>query len=47
MSEDAWEAITGRGIVLLLAALAVHLGGAVGFAPCHRSAGARGAELPR
>ncbi|MFJ6783208.1 hypothetical protein [Streptomyces yangpuensis] len=32
MSEDTWAAITSRETVLLLAALAVHLGGAVGFA---------------
>ncbi|MFD8634314.1 hypothetical protein [Streptomyces sp. NPDC059533] len=32
MSEDTWAAITSRETVLLLAALAVYLGGAVGFA---------------
>ncbi|MER6444035.1 hypothetical protein [Streptomyces venezuelae] len=32
MSEDTWAAITSRDTVLLLAALAVYLGGAVGFA---------------
>ncbi|MFD5016216.1 hypothetical protein [Streptomyces chartreusis] len=30
MSEDTWAAITSRDTVLLLAALAVYLGGAVG-----------------
>jgi len=30
MSEDRWAAITGQDTVLLLAAFAVHLGGAVG-----------------
>ncbi|MEU6315290.1 hypothetical protein [Streptomyces sp. NPDC047014] len=32
MSEETWAAVTGRETVLLLAALAVYLGGAVGFA---------------
>ncbi|MFB6518465.1 hypothetical protein [Streptomyces sp. NPDC056401] len=32
MSEDTWAAVTSRETVLLLAALAVYLGGAVGFA---------------
>ncbi|MFE2553472.1 hypothetical protein ACFXGI_33800 [Streptomyces sp. NPDC059355] len=32
MREDTRAAVTGRETVLLLAALAVHLGGAVGFA---------------
>ncbi|WP_328299208.1 hypothetical protein OG389_16300 [Streptomyces sp. NBC_00435] len=32
MSEDAWAAVTSRETVLLLAVLAVYLGGAVGFA---------------
>ncbi|MFD3694561.1 hypothetical protein ACFWUZ_00085 [Streptomyces sp. NPDC058646] len=32
MSEEAWVAVTGRETVLLLAALAVCFGGAVGFA---------------
>ncbi|MEV7556473.1 hypothetical protein [Streptomyces sp. NPDC089795] len=32
MSEDTWAAITSRETVLLLAALALYLGGAVGFA---------------
>ncbi|WP_329112232.1 hypothetical protein [Streptomyces sp. NBC_01353] len=32
MSEDTWAAVTGRDTVLLLAALSVYLGGAVGFA---------------
>ncbi|MFJ3877144.1 hypothetical protein ACIPW5_06770 [Streptomyces sp. NPDC090077] len=32
MNDDTWAAITSRETVLLLAALAVYLGGAVGFA---------------
>ncbi|MEW2138905.1 hypothetical protein AB0892_20300 [Streptomyces sp. NPDC005409] len=32
MSEDTWAAITSRETVLLLAAVAVYLGGAVGYA---------------
>ncbi|MGW6908903.1 hypothetical protein [Streptomyces sp. NPDC054940] len=32
MSEDSWAAITGPDTVLLLVALAVYLGGAVGVA---------------
>ncbi|WP_371591738.1 hypothetical protein [Streptomyces virginiae] len=32
MSEDTWAAITSRDTVLLLVALAVYLGGAIGFA---------------
>ncbi|MFD9518214.1 hypothetical protein [Streptomyces sp. NPDC059979] len=32
MSEDTWAAVTSRDTVLLLAALAVYLGGAIGFA---------------
>ncbi|MEI5595857.1 hypothetical protein [Streptomyces brasiliscabiei] len=32
MSEDGWAALTERGPVLLLTALAVYFGGVVGFA---------------
>ncbi|MEU9865224.1 hypothetical protein AB0D99_30595 [Streptomyces sp. NPDC047971] len=32
MSEETWAAVTSRDTVLVLAALSVYLGGAVGFA---------------